>query len=136
MSSASWELQKAVHAALSANPALTGLLGGSRVYDDVPRGVEFPYVTLGESTVRDWSTGSEDGQEHVLSITVWSRATGEREVNQIMAVIRDALHDVALTVAGHRLINLRQDFSDARRDADGETYRGLLRYRAVTEPAP
>lgn len=134
MSSASWELQMAVHAALSANTALTGLLGGSRVYDDVPRGVEFPYVTLGESTVRDWSTGSEDGQEHVLTIHVWSRATGEREVSQIMAAVRDVLHDTALSVTDHRLINLRQDFSDARRDADGETYRGIVRLRAVTEP--
>ncbi len=136
MSSASWELQKSIHAALSGTGALSALLGGPCIYDDVPRGVEFPYVTLGESTVRDWSTGSEDGQEHVVTLTVWSRANGEREVHQIMAVIRTALHDVALTVAGHRLINLRQDFSDARRDADGETYRGLLRYRAVTEPAP
>jgi hypothetical protein len=135
MSSASWELQKSIHAALSGTAALTALLGGPRIYDDVPRGVEFPYVTLGESTVRDWGTSTEDGQEHVVTVNVWSRANGEREVTQIMAAIRDALHDVALTLTGYQLVNLRQEFSDSRRDADGETYRGLLRYRAVTEPA-
>jgi hypothetical protein len=135
MTSASFELQRAVFAALTGSSALTALLGGSRIYNDVPRGAALPYVTIGESTVRDWSTGSDDGHEHLLTISVWSRVNGEREVHQISAAVESALDDAALTMAGARLVNLRHEFSEIRRDADGETSRGLMRFRAVTEPA-
>ena len=39
------------------------------------------------------------------------------------------------TLTGHRLINLRHEFSEARRDPDGETTHGIARFRAVTEPS-
>ena len=46
----------------------------------------------------------------------------------------DVLHEAALTVAGHRLVNLRHELSDAARTNDGETYHGIIRFRAVLEP--
>ena len=52
-----------------------------------------------------------------------------------MGAVRTALHDQPLTLTGHRLINLRHEFSEARRDPDGETIHGIARFRAVTEPA-
>lgn len=134
MASAAFELQKSIHARLSTDAGVLASLGGARIYDDVPRGAAFPYVTFGQSTLRDWSTGSEDGHEHILTLHVWSRAKGERETHLIMAAMREALHEAPLAVTGHRLVNLRHEFSDAMRDADGETYHGILRYRAVTEP--
>lgn len=135
MASAGWALQKAVHAALTADAAVVGLLGGPQVFDDVPQQTAFPYVTLGQSTERDWSTATEDGAEHVLTLHVWSKRAGRKETREIMEAVRGALHDQALAVGGHRLVNLRHEFSEARRDADGETYHGIVRYRAVTEPA-
>lgn len=134
MTSTSFELQKALVAKLSSDAGVTTLLGGARIYNDVPRGAALPYVTIGESIVRDWSTGSEGGHEHLLSIIVWSRAKGEREVHRILSAIEAALHDAALPLNRARLINLRHEFSEIRRDADGETSRGLMRLRAVTEP--
>jgi hypothetical protein len=136
MTAVGFELQKAVYAALSGDAALIALLGGSRIYNDVPRGAALPYVTLGESTVRDWSTGSDDGHEHLITVLVWSRANGEREAHQILSAVEAALDNAALTVAGARLVNLRHEFSEVRRDADGETSRGLMRLRAVTEMDP
>jgi hypothetical protein len=134
MASSGLEVQKSIHAALTGDAVLTGLLGGPRVYDDVPRGAEYPYLTFGQSTLRDWSTGLEEGHEHLLTLHVWSRANGQREAHEIMSAVEAVLHDTALTVTGHHLVNLRHEFSDAMRDADGETYHGILRYRAVTEP--
>ncbi len=133
MPSAGFELQKAMHAALAGNAELTALLGGTHVYDDVPRSAAFPYVTFGQSTERDWSTGGEEGREHLLTLHVWSRARGHRETHEIMGALRTAIHDVTLPLAGHRLVNMRHEFSDAMRDPDGETYHGVVRYRAVTE---
>jgi uncharacterized protein DUF3168 len=135
MSSPSWALQQSIFAALTANITLLTLLGGPRVYDDVPQASAFPYLTFGQSTTRDWSTGSDDGSEHVLTLHVWSQARGKKEAHEIMGAVRTALHDQALSLGGHRLINLRHEFSEARREPDGDTIHGIVRYRAVTEPA-
>ncbi len=65
MASASWALQSAIFARLTADAVLTALLGGERMYDDVPVRAEFPYLTFGQSSDRDWSTGTDAGREHV-----------------------------------------------------------------------
>src|SRR5262245_37804789 len=115
MPSASWALQQSIFARLSADAPLVALLGAARVFDDVPQGSDFPYLTFGQSTARDWSTGSEDGSEHILTLHVWSKERGKRQAQEIMGAVRTALHDQALTLPGHRLINLRHEFSEARR---------------------
>ena len=135
MSSSSWALQQSIFAALAANATLVALLGGPRVYDDVPQASAFPYLTFGHSLVRDWSTGSEDGSEHVVTLHVWSQGKGKKEAHEIMGAVRTALHDQALSLSGHRLVNLRHELSEARREPDGDTTHGIVRYRAVTEPA-
>lgn len=135
MASAAYELQKALFAALTSNAPLTALLGGAKFYDDVPRSATLPYITFGQSTLRDWSTGSEPGFEHLITLHVWTRVTGDRDAHLIISAIRDCLHDAALTVDAHQLVNLRFEFSDTFRDPDGETTHGVVRYRAVTEPA-
>jgi len=134
MAEAGWALQQAIYGALIADAALTSLLGGAKIFDDVPQRTDFPYLTFGRSSLRDWSTGTESGAEHVVTLHVWSREAGRREVRQIMSVLRAALHDQALVPAGHNLVNLRHEFSEARREPDGDTYHGIVRFRAVTEP--
>lgn len=135
MSSSSWSLQRAIYDTLVVDAAILGLLGTARIFDDVPQRSAFPYLTLGQSTVRDWSTGTEPGEEHLVTLHVWSRADGRRETHQLMTAVRDALHDQPLPLDGHRLVNLRHELSEARREPDGETYHGIVRFRAATEPA-
>ena len=134
MASAAWALQQAIFAALSADAELVSLLGGAHIYDDVPTRAKFPYVTFAQAQERDWSSGSEAGGEHILTLNVWSRGRGRKESSEIMSALRDALHDATLVLSGFRLVNLRHELSDARRDPDGETWRGIVRFRAVTEP--
>lgn len=134
MASASLELQAAVYASLIADAALSALLGGARVYDDVPRGAQYPYVSFGPSTARDWSTGTEAGDEHTLILHVWTRSAGHRDAHRIMTALRDRLHGANLALPSHTLVNLRHETSEARRERGGEAYRGVVRFRAVTEP--
>jgi hypothetical protein len=136
MASASWALQQSIFAALTGDAALANLLGGPRVYDDVSVRAEFPFMTFAQSNERDWSTGTEAGEEHFLTLHIWSRAHGRKETQEIIGAVREVLHDQSLSLSGYRLVNLRHEFSDARREADGETYHGIVRYRAVTEPLP
>jgi uncharacterized protein DUF3168 len=131
---ASWALQRGVYQALAGSSDLTTLLGGPRIYDDAPQAAPYPFVTLGQSMIRDWSTGTEDGAEHSLTLHVWSRSSGKKQVHEIIEAIKEVLHDQPLTLADHHLINLRHELSEARLDPDGDTFHGIVRYRAVTEP--
>jgi len=133
--SASLALRAAVHAALTADAALNAVLGGPRIYDEPPREAMFPYVTMGETRITDFSTGSEAGLEHQLTLHAWSRQGGHREAHVIAGALLQALDDAPLVLAGQHLVNFRFAAADVRREADGRTYHALVRFRAVTEPA-
>jgi hypothetical protein len=134
MASAGWDLQKSVYATLQSNPSLITLLGDARIYDAVPQSAVFPYVVIDQMQIRDWSTGTEKGSEHVVLLHVWSHYEGKREVCEIGDVLRDALDDAELSLEDHRLVNLNHQYSDLKRDEDGKIYHGIVRFRAVTEP--
>lgn len=127
-------LRAAIHDALVADGALTSILGDPKIYDEPPRAATFPYVTLGEARVSDFSTGTEEGEEHQLTLHAWSRQGGHREAHMIAGALLHALDDAPLSPDGHRLVNLRFSVADVRREADGRTYHALIRFRAVTEP--
>ena len=129
----SWELQQAIYTALTGDPTLMALITG--VHDHVPQGAAFPYVTIGESTARDWGAAGVSGIEATLTLHVWSRTRGHKELKQIMAEVHRILHDADLTVTGHHLVYLRFVFARTTRDSDGATHHGLSRFRALTNEA-
>lgn len=133
MTDPGWALQKAVYAALTVDAGVLAELGGPHIYDHVPRKTATPYVTFAQSVVRDWSTGEAEGHEHTLTLHVWAEARGRKKTVAVQEALRGALHERALMLDGHLLVNLRHEFSEVRREADGERLRGLVRFRAVTE---
>jgi hypothetical protein len=131
MSSAA-ELQKAIFGALSAETGLAAVVG-TRIFDHAPANVAFPYITFGRTSVYDWSTATESGTEQLFTLHVWSKGKGKKEALEIMDLAREALHDAALELEGHSLVNLRLEFSEARYDDRNEAHHGVLRFRAVVE---
>ena len=131
---ASTALRSAIHDALAADAALVSLLGAGKVYDEPPRAAAFPYVTLGETRIADFSTGGEPSEEHQLTLHAWSRQGGHKQAHEIAGALLQALDDAPLSLADHTLVNLRFSVADIRREADGRTYHALVRFRAVTEP--
>ena len=129
----SWELQQAIYNALTGDSTLMALITG--VHDHVPQGAAFPYVTIGESTARDWSAVGIVGVEATLILHAWSRARGRKEVKQILSEIHRVLHDADVTVPGHHLLYLRFVFARTTRDPDGATHHGVSRFRAITDEA-
>jgi hypothetical protein len=127
-------LQKAIFAALIADAAVAALVG-DRIYDAAPRDAAFPYLAFGPARLADWSTGSEAGSEHRFLVHAWSRKRGKRETFAIAEAVGAVLHDQSLELDGHALVNLRLETTDVIRDPDGITWHGVLRFRAVTEPA-
>lgn len=135
MAPASLALRRALRDGLAGHAPLVAALGGPKIWDEPPRDAGFPYVTLGEARVTDWSTGSSSGHEHALTLHVWSRQGGQTEAQVVAGEIIAALEQVPLDPAGQRLVNLRFATADIRREADGKTWHGVVRFRAVTEPA-
>jgi hypothetical protein len=134
MSSSALALQNAVLSALTSSAPLIALLGAARVFDQTPSPAPYPYVTLGQTVSRTDDVDVTPTDTHTLTLHVWSRARGRVETQSIVETIRSALHDQPLALTGHALINLRHEFSEARRDPDGVTFHGIARFRAVTEP--
>ncbi|TKT81229.1 DUF3168 domain-containing protein [Aquamicrobium sp. LC103] len=135
MTSPAIELQKTIFAALSTDAALAEAMGGVRIFDHAPANVAFPYISFGHTSVYDWSTSTESGTEHLFTLHVWSKAKGKAEALKIMELARTRLHDTMLEMPGHALVNLRAEFEETRFDDDLSVYRGILRFRAVIEPA-
>lgn len=133
MSAASLALRKAIVAALASDAAVTTAVGATRIFDEVPLGTAYPYVVVADMAARDFSSEETDAEEHGVRLHIWSREKGGRQAEQIASAIRTALHDVALALDGFALVNLRWQSFEVRREADGETRRGVLQFRAVTE---
>lgn len=129
------ELQKAVFATLGGSTQLVALLGGPKIHDQAQTNVLFPYVTFGRTSVYDWSTDTESGTEQLFTVHVWSKSQGKREALEIMDVVRGLLDNATLALGGHHLVNMRLEFSETRFDDRLSLQHGLLRFRAVTEPA-
>ncbi len=128
-------LQKALFEALRNDDELIETLGGERIYDHVPPRTPFPYVTLGETMCRDWSTASEDGGEHFLNIQIWAKESGRKRVLDIAAKIATRLDEKPVAIDGHRMVNLMLTEVLARNTDGLGGYLGTMRYRAVTEAA-
>ena len=69
MTSASFSLQAAIFAALSADFTLQSLIG-ARLYDSVPQAPVFPYAVLGDDAETNWNTATEQGSEHIVTVDV------------------------------------------------------------------
>lgn len=130
---ATFALRKAVRAALSLHPELQAELGGAKIFDEAPRGTAPPYVTFGDGQWRDWSTATERGGQQTLTLDVWTDHRGTRKALAIAERIAAALDGAALTLEGHRLIDLRLDAIETRREGAGRLARATLRFRATTE---
>lgn len=128
-------LQKALYEALKNDDELIETLGGEHVYDHVPPKTPFPYITLGETLSKDWSTSSEPGGEHFLNIQIWAREAGRKRVLDIAGRIATRLDEAPLEVDGHRVVNFMLTEVLARNTDGFGSYLGTMRYRAVTEPA-
>lgn len=126
-------LRASIITALKAASQLTTLLGGAKIYDEPPANTSFPYISVGDWVLNDWSSQIDKGHEHKITLHIWSRDGGRAEVEVIASEILQILDDMPLTLTGHTLVNMRHTTSLINREKDGRTYHAVVRFRAVTE---
>ena len=67
-----------------------------------------------------------------MSLVVRSNGRGRKQAQDISAAVQAALDRAALTLEGHRLVNLSMVFWSVMKN--GQNYGASLRFRAATEP--
>lgn len=135
MSGPEWALQIAVRGVLSADEGVKACLGDPpRVYDEPPPDPLFPYLTCGRSECLPFDGDDQAVVEQILHLHVWSQYGGRKEAKGVVAAVRAALQDLALTEGGYHHSNVRATYTDVFRVGDGRTTQGIVRLRALTEP--
>ena len=133
MSAAANTLLQAIHAVLAADAGLTALIGTDGIRDRLVTGRQLPCVVIAELVSNDYSTSTEPGEEHFLTLQAWSDAAGQRQAQAIAALVRGLLQDAALPLAACTLVNLRHVATKARREPKTRLFCAEMRFRAVTE---
>jgi hypothetical protein len=127
MKTALLPLQTAIYNRLSDDPALK--TRNIKTYDSVSGGALFPYITLGDDTVNDWSTKTEDGEEMTHTLHVWSQYNGKKEAKEIMDLVLQSITKEPLTISGFSVDFSRMEFMEVITDPDGITRHGIMRLR-------
>lgn len=101
MSDAVRELQQAVVAALYAHPVLSAMLSG--VFDGPPPRAPFPYISIADGLVTDWSTKTETGREIRMALTVWDDGEMPARLHELMGHVEDVIAALPGTVGNWRI---------------------------------
>lgn len=134
-------VQQAIYTALNTDSALAVLMGVSESPTDVPvfdgqapDNQSMPYLVIGGGGLTSDDTKDVDWDDQRVEIHTFSDYRGFKELRQVMAGVKAALHDKALTVTGNTLVELyltnQLDFAEG--DADSIIRHGVQTVRAVT----
>lgn len=134
MSDGSLELQGAIVARLSTDPALRRLIGDA-IYDEVPEGTPAPYVTYDEPQVIADRSDCACGSEAYPTLHIWSDGPGFPECKRIAGAIMTALDGADLDLPGFHLVDLALEDVRYLRDPDGTRRHAVVTLKALIEPA-
>lgn len=130
-------LQKGIRAALVADAGVTALIS-TRVYDEPPQDVTFPYARFNTISPSAFDTDTTEGALVDLSLEVHSRsASGRVEAVQIAEAIKAALHrqEASVTATGFTVVEVIFETISATRDADGRGYTAVVLFQVMLETA-
>ena len=128
-------IQKGLRARLVANAGVTDIVS-TRVYDEPPQTVTFPYLRFDQITANAFDTDSTLGSVVDITIEANSRsASGRVEAVQIVEAVRAALHrqEANVTVTGFTLVELIFQTYSVTRDTDGRGYTAVIALQALLE---
>lgn len=128
-----YALQKALYQKLTGNTPLMAVVTG--IFDRAAQGTAFPYITIGDAVIHDWSTKSATGTQQLVEIHIWSREGGRKQAAEIMDMVYGLLHNGSLTVEAQALVMIRFVSSNLQLESDGWTYHGAMRLRVLLEAA-
>lgn len=126
-------LRKVVRARLIGDTTIVTALGGPKIYEEAPRGVEPPYILFADAQMRDWSGTLSKGAEQFFTLAVVTTQRGLGVALGAAQRIITLLDEAPLTLERHELTDLRFVSLDTRRDQSGRFARVSLLFRATTD---
>ena len=130
------ELQKGIRARLAGLSSITDLVS-TRIYDEPPTSVTYPFIRFGNITPSADDTDGRVGADVSFEIEAFSQATGRVEATQIAEAIRAALHrsESSVSLTGFYLIELRCENYVVTRNSDERGHRASVILTANLETA-
>lgn len=134
MGSPANEFQTAVFNLLTEDAGVAALVG-TRIYDRVPAASDVPpYITFGAADEVEDDADCIECASHSLQIDVWSEKQGGfKECKEITHAVKLALHEVAVNLTTHALVEMRVTQRRHFRDPDGITSHGVITVEAMIE---
>ncbi len=131
--SAANQLLAAIHERLTDDAELSGMIGPEGLRDRLVSGRKLPAAIVADLASNDYSTATETGAEHLLTLEVWADAVGRKEAATIAERLRMLLNDAPLPLETHHLVGLLHLSTRTRREAKTGLHVAEIRFRAVTE---
>jgi hypothetical protein len=128
-------IQKGLRTTLVANADVSAIVS-TRIYDEPPQNVVFPYLRFDQITANAFDTDSTAGSAVDITIEANSRsASGRVEAVQMVEAVRAALHrqEGSVTVTGFTLVELIFQTYSVTRDPDGRGYTAVIALQALLE---
>ena len=104
-----------------------------RVFDRIPNGPTFPYVSFGEIQVIPETAEGIDATRTFVMLHAWDRFKSSSATRSLARLIIAALHDADLTLPEGRLQSLLLQSSRTLPDPDGLTMHAVLTFDILTD---
>ena len=119
-------VQSALVTALEAHPAIAA--ASCSVYDGPEPRAAFPYISVTDGLVTDWSTKTAIGREFRMALTVWDEGEEAARLHDLMGHVEDAVAAMPRDFPGWHVASIAFVRSFVARDAAGPRA-GLVEYR-------
>ena len=129
--------QVGVLAALKASSGVTSLVS-TRIYDEPPQDVVFPYLRFNTIQPNAFDTDTAQGALVDISLEAHARsASGRVEATQIAEAVQAALHrqEASVSIAGYTLVELIFEAISVTRDSEGRGFTAVISLQAMLDTA-
>lgn len=129
-------VQAALMAALREDAGVQAIFGASaRIYDDETEAPAFPYARLERHECRPVGASGGEAHEHLVTLAVSARHGGLKAAKAALGALRLALEAADWSGAGRHIVLAHTLYADAMRQFDRRAFRGVIRFRIISEEA-
>lgn len=126
-------LQKTIYQTLNNDSAITSLIGLGNIFDHEIKDAIYPYISIKNWQVSDWSTDGELGEEHVFDVLIYEDKSAQKSLQNIAQKVILALHDEPLSLDVGALVNLRFENAFFEEEGRNKLQLARLKFRAKIE---
>ena len=113
----------------AAGITCVGHTGAVPVRDWVPDATDYPYISIGEDTIAEGPSWSDDQRDCTLTLHVWSRYAGKKQAKQIGGALVTSLRASLTSTGEWRVQRVNLDLANYYLDPDARTQHGVIRVR-------